>query len=383
MNTIEILDKLISFDTVSRNSNMALVDFASDFLKSCGSDLHLVKNDTGDKASIYATLGPLDRGGLLFSGHTDVVPVDGQDWTNDPFKMVQRDGRLFGRGTCDMKGFVAAALAQAHRLKDQTLKTPVHFALSYDEEVGCLGVRPLTKAIADRFPLPAMAIVGEPTEMNIVSGHKSGYRFITTVTGVEGHSSRPQDGVNAIQYAASLIGYLDQLQSEYLDDTKLNTAFSPPYSTLHVGTITGGTALNIIPGECEFVWEFRGVPELAEEEVPQKMNAYAQTLMDAFDTGPGPKGGLTIATRNSGGSPVFAPRKNSRTIDVVSGFLNDAKIQTEAYGTEAGFFQGMEIDTVVCGPGSLAQAHKPDEFLSLDQLTQCDQLLTHMTETLN
>ena len=375
----ELIDKLISFDTTSHKSNLDLIAFVQNYLTGWGVESLLLPNDDGSKANLYATIGPRKPGGIVLSGHTDVVPVEGQDWSTDPFSVVERDGLLFGRGTCDMKAFLAIALAKVPDLVERSLSTPVHFALTYDEEVGCLGVRPLAEHIKRHLPLPAIVIVGEPTDMTVVNAHKSGHRFITEITGLEGHSSLPDKGVNAIMVAGEMLGEINRIAEEFKSQTDRDPRFDTPYTSVHVGLIEGGTALNIIPLKCTIDWEARGLPGFEASEVVDRMNAYAAEHVVPQMHAISPKTG--IVTEHTDEIPALVPQDGSPAETLVMALARQNETFALSYQTEAGYFQAIDIPTVICGPGSIAQAHKPDEYVSLDQVESCskfmDRLVAH------
>ena len=273
---IAVLAELVKFDTTSRNSNLELIEFVREQLDAIGIGSRLTFNDEKTKANLWATIGPDIEGGVVLSGHTDVVPVDGQNWSSDPFELTERDGRLFARGTCDMKGFVACALAHAQSMANADLKVPVHFAFSYDEEVGCVGVKGLIKDMQENLPKPLAVIVGEPTSMQIVGAHKGGHSFVTTVRGLDGHSSAPDLGANAIFYAARILTFIEKLRERIKADGDPTNGFNPYYTTVDCGVINGGTARNIIPAVCEFSWGFRNVPG-------DDTHAFAQEVFDFIE----------------------------------------------------------------------------------------------------
>ena len=260
VDAIEMLRRLIGFDTTSSKSNLALIEAVAEYLDGHGIAAHLVHDETGEKANLFATIGPDTDGGIVLSGHTDVVPVEGQDWATDPFETMIKDGLLYGRGACDMKGFIAVALSLVPDMVKADLQTPLHFALSYDEEVGCIGVPHLLAKIAAELPSPSIAIVGEPTDMALVNAHKGMATFKTTVTGLEAHSSAPQLGVSAITHAAEIVQFIDRLAREIAEHGPFHDAFTPPHTTFNIGRVTGGTAVNIIPRQCTVEWEFRLIP---------------------------------------------------------------------------------------------------------------------------
>jgi acetylornithine deacetylase len=376
----ELIDKLIGFDTTSRDSNLALIDFVRDYLDGFGIASTLIFDETRRKANLWATIGPDDIGGVVLSGHTDVVPVDGQPWDSDPFNVIERDGRLFGRGTSDMKSFIAIALARVPQFRAASLRLPVHLAFSYDEEVGCLGVHGIIDhlkvgQLAGR-PLPRLAIVGEPTGMQVVDAHKGVFSVNTEVIGLEAHSSAPQTGVNAIQVAAGLIGRLDDLQRELAAPGLTDNRFEPPWSTIQVGTIGGGTARNIIPLRCEFGWAIRPLPgvdvrphferwvEAIEREVVPAMQAVHPSC----------------CVRHRLGRPVQAlsPEPGSPAEALAFRLAGANRTIAVSYAAEAGSFQAAGIPTVLCGPGHISEAHKPNEFIDLSQVAACEAFMDRL-----
>jgi len=381
LTSVQLLEKLISFDSTSRNSNLPLIDFIQEYLDGYGIKSRRVDYEEDNKTNLYATIGPDVEGGIVLSGHTDVVPVDGQDWSSDPFTMVERDARLFGRGTCDMKGFIAVALAAVPKFTAQKLKKPIHFAFSCDEEVGCAGVRPLIDHIKAELPMPGGVIVGEPTSMEVVNSHKNATRLKTTITGHEAHSSCTHLGVSAILTAGEMLGEIGRIADDYRQRGDPSGRFDPPYTTVQVGLIEGGTANNIIPGHCSFTWETRMLPDHSLEELTDRIEAFAKALEPAMKA-VNPKAGIDTMVENS--IPGLAPDDGS-PIEVLA--LNLAQANGTAavsYGTEAGLFQLAGIPAIVCGPGSIEQAHKADEYVDISQLQQCeafmDRLTKHCTE---
>jgi len=365
----EMIDTLIAFDTTSRDSNLELIHFVRDYLSGHGVNSTLIHDETGAKANLFATVGPGGDGGVVLSGHTDVVPVDGQDWHTDPFTVVERDGKLFGRGTSDMKSFSAIALALVPEMLAKPLKQPIHFALSYDEEVGCLGVHGLVGHLAEAGIRPQAVIVGEPTEMSVVNAHKGCFSFYTTVTGLEAHSSATPDGVNSIYYAAELIGFLRQL-AETMKSEQANERFDPPYTTVHVGTIKGGTAQNIIPRETKFTWECRVVPGGDPDELRGRLDAFAAEDVLPRMREVYPDANITTEVRSA--IPPLLPEDGSPAESLVLALAGSNQTYAVSYGTEAGIFQrDNHIPTVVCGPGNIREAHKPNEFIELSQIDAC------------
>jgi len=375
----EMLDRLVGFDTTSRNSNLALIAFVADYLASHGVEVALTHDDARAKANLYATLGPNGGGGIALSGHTDVVPVDGQPWTSDPFAVVERDGRLHGRGTADMKSFIAVALALVPDFLAAPLAVPVHLALSYDEEVGCLGVDRLIEGIEQSGTRPAIVIVGEPTSMRVVNAHKGIYSFATTLTGHEAHSSAPHIGVNAVMAAAKLIGFLDRMAAEMRDRAAPESGFTPPYTTVHVGTIAGGTALNIIPRHCSFEWEYRLMPGADPDEIRDRFDAFAAEV-EARMKAVSPDAGIRTEARSRVAG--LEPERDPLAERLVMALTGDNRAAKVSFGTEAGKFQNAGMSVVVCGPGDIAQAHKPDEFIAISQIEACAAFMRRLIERL-
>lgn len=371
----QMLQQVISFDTVSSKSNLALINFVEQQLGRFGCEFQQFTSPDGEKANLWATIGPDVEGGIVLSGHTDVVPVTGQPWDTDPFTLTKKDGRYYGRGTCDMKSFIALALAYLPAMHDAPLKRPLHFAFSYDEEIGCTGCRDMVEFAGARFPRPSMVIVGEPTEMAVVDAHKGINTFRVTVTGLEAHSSRTHEGVNAIMVAAQLLGFIDQIRIELEAKQDPSGRFDPPFTSTHVGVIEGGTAQNIIPRECRFTFEFRELPGEDVAALVQRIRHHCDTVLEpamrakAQAAGADPSSVGLLIEKGVTVPPLAAgPGK-----DALPNLMQLAQVnETHAvgYGTEAGHFQTKGLPTFVCGPGSIAQAHKPNEFVSEDQLRQ-------------
>jgi len=372
MNTLEILDKLVAFDTVSAASNLHLIAYAQDLLKANGFRVTLLPSPCGNKAGLYAEIGPQVAGGLLLSGHTDVVPTDGQTWTKPPFKLTQEGGKLFGRGTTDMKGFIASALALAVNVKDLRLQRPLAIVLSYDEEIGCVGMQEIRADLAPLLRAPALCIVGEPTEMQVATGHKGKAAFNATFHGQSGHSALAPNFTNALHLAADFMGELRGIQAELAEEGPFDTAYEVPYTTLHVGKLSGGTALNIVPALAEMQFEMRtlalqDVSVLNDriDEIVSKMNVARICIsLERGNTYPG----LDVDASQSWVKNVAELAQNGLT-----------KV---AFGTEAGILSEMGVTTLVCGPGSMeGQGHKADEFVETQQLTACDDFLDRMIQS--
>ncbi|MGH6854543.1 MAG: acetylornithine deacetylase [Aestuariivirga sp.] len=367
--TEEMLARLIAFDTTSREGNIPLIEFIENYLDGWGVPHFRVDYEAGRKTNLFATIGPAIAGGIVLSGHTDVVPVDGQDWTSDPFTLSERDGRLFGRGTCDMKGFIAVALAMVPRFKAAGLKAPIHLAFSCDEEVGCKGVRPLIAHMRDSLPRPRAVLVGEPTSMKVVNAHKNTVSFTTEVRGHEAHSSLTDRGVNAIMVAGELLGEIDRIRRDVEAKGDPSGRFDPPHSTVHVGLITGGTAKNIIPRDCVFQWETRLLPDADPREVPERFETFARELEQTMKA-LAPEAGIENHTVNI--VPGLRPEKESPAEHLALHLASANGTHAVSYCTEAGLFQEIGIPAVICGPGSIEQAHKPDEYVEVSELRKCE-----------
>ncbi|MBT8764688.1 acetylornithine deacetylase [Metapseudomonas boanensis] len=371
-----LLARLVGFATVSRDSNLELIEFIRDYLAGLGVASELFYNAERTKANLFATLGPSDRGGIVLSGHTDVVPVDGQAWTVDPFNLTERDGRLYGRGTADMKGFIASVLAAVPSLLAKPLRMPVHLAFSYDEEVGCLGVRPMLAELEKRPNKPRLCLIGEPTELKPVLGHKGKLAMRCQVQGAACHSAYAPYGVNAIEYAARLIGKLGEIGAELARPERHDERFDPPFSTVQAGTIKGGRALNIVPAECEFDFEVRALPDFDAQQVAEELQRFAEHELLPRMQSVQPDTGIRL--RPLSAYPGLATGPDSEAAQLLAHLSGSTEFGTVAYGTEGGLFDQAGIPAVVCGPGSMDQGHKPDEFVSCEQLAGCDAMLDRL-----
>ncbi len=360
----ELLAKLVAFETVSRHSNLALIDFVRDYLDDFGISSHLIPDATGAKANLYATIGPPVAGGVVLSGHTDVVPVDGQPWDSEPFTLTERDGRLYGRGACDMKGFCAIVLALVPDMRQ--LRKPLHLALSYDEEVGCQGAPAMIQALAANVPRPAAVIVGEPTQMQLVTAHKGILALKTMVTGHEAHSSQLHRGVSAVMIAARLITFLDDLNHRRQAEIAPDQDFDPGYTTVHVGIIKGGTAVNIISRQCEFVWDIRNIPDDDPHAILKEFNDFCQQRIEPAMRAIAPASG--IRTEIFANAPALKHEPDSPAVRLVKALTGATQTYKAPYAAEAGQFQQAGLPTVICGPGSIDQAHQPNEFITLEQV---------------
>lgn len=364
--TVRVLRDLVAFPTVSSGPNRALVDYAADRLAAAGASVEVMHAAEGGKANLFATIGPRRDGGIVLSGHTDVVPAEEAEWTGDPFALRDDGERLYGRGTCDMKGFVAACLAMAPSFAALPLARPVHFAFTYDEEVGCLGARQLVEALRSHSLRPAAAIIGEPTEMRVVEAHKGCCEYTTRFTGLEGHGSNPEAGVNAVEYAVRYVARLLSLREELKARAPDASVFTPPWTTVQVGRIDGGTARNVIAGHCAVEWEMRPVAAGDAEFVKRVLAEYAEgELLPAMRA---VHPGAAIETEVIGEVAGLEPATDSEARDIALALTGGNGTEVVAFGTEAGLFQSLGMSAVVCGPGSIAQAHKANEFVTRSEL---------------
>ncbi|MEX1306439.1 MAG: acetylornithine deacetylase [Rhodovibrionaceae bacterium] len=374
----EMIEALVGFDTTSSRSNLELIDFVESYLGDLGVSCRRTANAEGNKANLYATLGPETAGGVVLSGHSDVVPVTGQDWHSDPFQVLRRDGRLYGRGTADMKSFLAVALALAPEFLEAGLQRPIHLALSYDEEVGCLGVGGLIADIAENLPRPAIVIVGEPTSMQPVVEHKGISVFRTTVTGKAAHSSQPHRGANAILAAGELIAELGRIAEDLRQAAPGESPYDPPYTTVGIGRIKGGEAVNIVAEHCSFEWEFRNLPQQDPAEIEARFRAYAEGQVL-------PKlcrnvAEARIETESLSSVGAFRRVEDSDAERLVRRLTGSNRREAVSFGTESSLFQEAGISTVVCGPGSIDQAHQADEFIEISQVEDCAAMLRKLKD---
>lgn len=363
----DLLARLVAFDTTSHKTNIPLIEFVEDYLARYGIESSRVPTPDGLKTSLFATIGPKGVPGIGLSGHTDVVPVIGQTWDTDPFTMVERDGLLYGRGTADMKGYLACVLAMVPTFVAKLLKTPIHIIFSYDEEVGCTGVRPLIEELGKSLICPRAVLVGEPTEMNVVDAHKGPIRWHVDVTGRASHSSMPQLGVNAISYGARIINELLTIEAE-LKVGQQNPRFTPAYNTLQVTQITGGTASNITPAPCWFGWEMRRLPGFDVQTVEERVRALIARLEAEMQL-EAPEASIVMAVKNE--VPAYIAEKNGLGLSLALQLAATNETSAVSYATEAGLFQDGGAPSVVCGPGNIDQAHKPNEFIAVSELTKC------------
>ncbi len=363
MKPLDMISRLVKFDTVSNNSNLPLIEFVENYLN----DLHVssqrVPNADGRKTNLFATIGPNEEGGIVLSGHSDVVPVDGQDWASNPFVPIIEDGKLYGRGTCDMKGFIGIVLALVPEMN--RLSRPIHIALSYDEELGCLGAPRMIQEISNSLPSPEAVIVGEPTQMAAVTGHKGMATLKTTIRGFETHSSQTHRGVSAVMVAARLVTYLDTLASSLAIKTVEDSGFEPHHTTIHVGIIRGGTAINITSRYCEFLWDIRAIPSDDPQLIIDEFNSYCSKEILPSMKSRHPD--CSIQTEITANAPAFLAEASpaAKLVQKLTGLGGNMHVP---YVAEAGQFQAAGFCTVVCGPGSIDQAHQPDEYITLAQI---------------
>lgn len=376
--TADLLDRLVSFDTTSRNSNLPLIGFVRDYLDAHGIPYRISTDATGGKANIHAIVGPQGPGGIALSGHVDTVPVDGQAWSSDPFTLRRQNGRLYARGSADMKGFVAACLAAVPAMKARPLERPLHLFISYDEEVGCLGAQRLLEDLEASGLKPALCVVGEPSGMQPILAHKGKLNLRVGVRGLPGHSSDPAKGVNAIQAAGEALAYIAAQARRYANEGPFEDGFDPPHTTIHVGTIQGGTILNIIPERCEFIMEWRTIPgDDAVRQLERLRRFVAENIepaMHAVHSGTG----FDFEVLNT--MPELSLDADHPLTTIVKQLTGSNSTGKVSYGTEGGYYQGAGIPTIVCGPGHIAQAHQPDEWIAQEQLDACDAFIRRLAD---
>jgi acetylornithine deacetylase len=375
----ELLATLVGFDTTSSKSNLALIGFVEDYFKSHGIRSLRVSSPDGSKADLFATIAGSGNGGIGLSGHSDCVPVEGQRWASDPFTLTARDGKLYGRGSCDMKGFLACVLASVPLFKTRTLKEPVHLIISYDEEVGCTGVRPLIARLGKDLPRPRAIIVGEPTSMAVIDAHKRIDAYRTVVHGREAHSSLPALGVNAISAAAALVCELDRIGGA-IPKKENDPHFEPPYSTISIGTIKGGTGGNIVPKNCEFQWQVRSLPSATPGEASRDLAAFAEKSLLPKMKQVSDEAVIETTALNS--VPAFVAGNTSEAVALALKLTGTEQTRAVSYTTEAGLFEQAGCASVICGPGDIAQAHATDEFVSIEQLDACMAFLSALAKEL-
>lgn len=378
---VAMIERFIAFDTTSRNSNLPLIHFVQDYLSQFGIESDVITNENGQKANLLARIGPADKPGIVLSGHTDTVPVEDQNWSTDPFKLIKNGSRLYGRGTSDMKSFLAICTALAPEFAEAKLAAPIYLAMSYDEELGCLGVPSMISKLAELPVKPAACIVGEPSEMQVLMAHKGVNVFETTITGREAHSSQTDQGASAIAAAAELISFLNRVADEMRERGDPTKVFERDgYTSINIGLIQGGTALNIIPRTCKFVWEYRHLPGTDGKEIITRFRKFSDT--EILPKLKAKADDAAIETTTVIHYEGLRPEPGSFAEALALKCSGMARPTTAAFGTEAGLFQDVGIPTVVCGPGSIAQAHRPDEFIEKTQVEQCTQFLRRLIQEL-
>jgi acetylornithine deacetylase len=367
--SIEILDALVGFDTTSRNSNLPLIAWIEDYLDRHGVAHERIPDRSGTKSNVWATIGPAETPGYILSGHTDTVPVDGQSWTSDPFRLARRDGKLFARGATDMKGFLACCLAAVPAMTARPLARPIHLAISYDEEVGCVGVRDMIARLKDGAVRPAGCFVGEPTSMAVVIGHKGKRSLRVTVRGQTCHSSLAPHGVNAVEYAARLIVKIRDMAERLVREGARDPLYDVPFTTGHTGVVNGGTALNIVPDSCWFEFEFRTIAADDAGALIDEVVAYARDTLEPAMKTVAPQAG--IAFEEKSGFPGLETPASAELVGLTRELADASALGKVAFGTEAGLFAAAGIPSVVIGPGSIEQAHKADEFVAESEIAKC------------
>ncbi|MBM7068589.1 acetylornithine deacetylase [Actibacterium sp. 188UL27-1] len=381
-NAYKVLEKLIGFPTISSACNLDLIAFVEQYLNDYGVTSTILHSACGKKAGLIATVGPMVPGGVILSGHTDVVPVDGQAWTSDPWTMRSEGGRLYGRGACDMKGFCAAALAMVPAFQAAGLKRPIHLAFSYDEEIGCFGVQPMISHMRDALPPVEAVIVGEPTELDVVNAHKGTWALMTRVTGHEVHSSICHQGVSAVMVAARLVTWLEDRMAEnaaLAPSARQGSPFDPPYTTLHVGRIKGGTSGNVTAGYCSFPTDIRVLPEEDMDYWLQRYTDHTQAVQEKM-RGIHPDVGIAVEVKARVAG--LSPEVQGTAEALVRQLMSVGPSQSGGFGSEAGLFQEAGYSTVVCGPGSMMQAHQPDEYICEDQMEACTTFFQRLADKL-
>jgi acetylornithine deacetylase len=380
MTTTELLQRLVSFDTTSRNSNLPLIGFIREYLDRMGVDYRISTDAAGQKANLHAVIGPLQAGGLALSGHVDTVPVDGQSWTGDPFTLRRRDGKLFARGSCDMKGFVAACLAAVPDFQARPLVRPLHLFISYDEEVGCDGVGKLIADIGESGLRPDLCVVGEPSGMKPILAHKGKLDLSVTVRGLTGHSSEPSKGVNAVHAAGEAIAWVAREARRLAAEGPFEDGFDPPHTTIHAGTVQGGTILNIIPDRAGFNMEWRFIPGDSPHRRLERMQAWIAETIEPAMLAVHPAAGFSYEIALE--MPGMALPADHALATVVKQIVGSNSAGKVSYGTEGGFFENAGIPTIICGPGDIAQAHQPDEWVAETELAACDSFIRRLADRL-
>lgn len=377
---IEWISRLVAFDTTSSKSNLALIEDVEAYLGVLGVETFRVMNDDETKSNLYAVVGPKSEGGVILSGHTDVVPVAGQDWATDPWRVVEKDGKLYGRGVADMKSFSAIGLSLVPEMLAANLKRPFIFALSYDEEIGCLGAPRMIAEIADKAPAPQAVIVGEPTNMRVIDGHKGIGSFRVTVKGYATHSSQTDRGVSAVEAAAKLIAKISDMRAARARSADPASPFDPPYTTMTVNVAHGGQQLNIMAEDAYFEWDLRLLPGDSRADIVNEFTDFARGVEAEMRA---KAGGCRISIEELSNAPAFAPSPENPAADLAKALTGHNSTDVVAYAAEAGQFQEAGFSTVICGPGSIDQAHQPDEFITLDQVREGTKFMRRLIERMS
>lgn len=377
---VDELRRLIGFETITRGPNRDLIAYVRERLADLGVPCHLTWDETGTKANLFASFGPTDRPGVVLSGHTDVVPTTGQEWSSAPFDATVRDGRLYGRGACDMKGFLAVPLAMASEIAARPLARPLHLALSYDEEIGCVGVRRMLTELGEYAATPAACIVGEPTSMGVVTGHKGKRVLRCHVQGVAGHSSRPAEGVNAIEHAAAVIVRAREIAARLIAEGPFDESFDPPYSSMQTGTVRGGVAVNIVPAMCAFDLELRHLPTHDPEPLLEELKHFARETLEPEMRAADPHAGFTW--EETVRYPGLSTGPEAEVVALAQRLAGEDETQAVGFGSEAGLFAAAGVPAVVCGPGGITEAHRPNEHIDLAQLERCRRFVRRLVDEL-
>ena len=377
MNLNTLLSKLISFKTISMTSNRDLMYFIKDYLSKSNIKCELLEGSKG-QFNLYSRIGPNQDGGILLSGHTDVVPTEGQSWNSNPFKLISKKNRFYGRGTCDMKSFIAVTLDLVSKINVSNLKKPIHLIFSYDEEIGCVGIQKIIPFIKKLRPKPKYCIVGEPTGMKVVNEHKGKKNFLAQFNGVDAHSSLINNGVNSINFCSDFVEFLKNLQKSISISSK-NNKYNPPYSTINVGLIKGGIALNIIPKYCEIEFEIRDTPEINIEKTLKQIRSFLGSLEKKMKK---INNKCSITLKNTNDFPPLKTNEKKKIIQMALQKLKSNSINSVSFGTEAGVFDKLGLETIVCGPGNIEQAHKPNEYIEESQIIKCQSFLRNIIEYL-
>ena len=375
--TLFLLRSLIAFPTISQDSNLEMIDYLATRLEASGARVEMFADPSGTKANLFATIGPDCDGGIVLSGHSDVVPVSDQDWATDPFLLHEDNGRLYGRGACDMKGFIAAAIAMAPTFAQRIGRRPLHFSFTYDEETGCVGARDLARVLTERGMKPSVALIGEPTMMRVIEGHKGCCEYTTRFSGLAGHGSGPDKGVNAVEYAALFVARLLALKDTLRSRAPGHSRFDPPWTTINTGALVGGVAHNVIPSAAQVDWEMRPVQPSDFALVKDDLHHYCADVLLPAMRAVHPEAEIT--TETIGEVEGLIPAEVSEARDIMMELTGANGADVVPFGTEAGIFQSMGMSAILCGPGSIEQAHKADEFVTMDQMTQCLEMLDRLS----